>query len=93
MQRRPVAPLAGDDNDEEGSELGSKKPKEPFLPKALQKLSGNTKKKVEGVIGYRVEQVEDSTNKELRLVLNSISSPEHLLRMNKRASVAYADSP
>ncbi|KAL3669902.1 hypothetical protein V7S43_005276 [Phytophthora oleae] len=49
---RPVEPITRDDDDEEGRGLGSKKTKEPSLPKVLQKLSGNTKTKVEGVIGY-----------------------------------------
>ncbi|KAL3673342.1 hypothetical protein V7S43_001058 [Phytophthora oleae] len=134
MQMSQAEPLAGDDDDEEGGGLGSKKNKEPSLPKALQKLSDkaieelaaklvrymlykgglklpikfadiskevfpqyknvsryfffHAKKKIEGVFGYRVEQVEDSTNKELYLVLNNASSQEHLLRMNKTGKAA-----
>ncbi|KAG7397362.1 Melanoma-associated antigen F1 [Phytophthora boehmeriae] len=41
------------------------------------------KKQIEDVFGYRVVQVEDSSSKELYLVLNNASSQEHLQLMNK----------
>ncbi|ETL42279.1 hypothetical protein F441_07029 [Phytophthora nicotianae CJ01A1] len=43
----------------------------------------HAKQKIERVFGYRVVQVEDSTSKELYLVLNNASSQEHLQLMNK----------
>ncbi|RLN59064.1 hypothetical protein BBJ29_003106 [Phytophthora kernoviae] len=46
------------------------------------------KKQVEDVFGYRVVQVEDSTSKELYLVLNNASSQEHLQLMNKTGKAA-----
>jgi hypothetical protein len=46
------------------------------------------KQKIESVFGYRVVQVEDSSSKELYLVLNNASSQEHLLLMNKTGKAA-----
>ncbi|KAG7387210.1 Melanoma-associated antigen F1 [Phytophthora pseudosyringae] len=46
------------------------------------------KQKIESVFGYRVMQVEDSTSKELYLVLNNASSQEHLLLINKTGNSA-----
>ncbi|KAG3253254.1 hypothetical protein PI124_g2156 [Phytophthora idaei] len=48
----------------------------------------HAKQKIENVFGYRVVQVEDSTSKELYLVLNNASSQEHLLLMNKTGKAA-----
>ncbi|KAI9995873.1 hypothetical protein PInf_012941 [Phytophthora infestans] len=48
----------------------------------------HAKQKIESVFGYRVVQVEDSTSKELYLVLNNASSQEHLLLMNKTGKAA-----
>ncbi|CAH0477221.1 unnamed protein product [Peronospora belbahrii] len=46
------------------------------------------KQKIESVFGYRVVQVEDSSNKELYLVINKSSSQQHLLLMNKTGKAA-----
>ncbi|KAG6609317.1 U6 snRNA phosphodiesterase [Phytophthora cinnamomi] len=48
----------------------------------------HAKQRIENVFGYRVVQVEDSTSKELYLVLNNASSQEHLLLMNKTGKAA-----
>ncbi|CAI5712837.1 unnamed protein product [Hyaloperonospora brassicae] len=46
------------------------------------------KQKIESVFGYRVVHVDDSSGKEMYFVLNSVSSQEHLLLMNKNGKAA-----
>ncbi|KAI9895432.1 hypothetical protein PsorP6_018791 [Peronosclerospora sorghi] len=86
------AELDADDDGFGGS--GKKTNKIPTKPKVLQKLSDKAleelmaKLKLEKTFGLRVARVQDSSSKEVYLVLNNATSQEHLLHMNKTGKAA-----